>query len=127
MERQTIRVAPQVLDLNEPDQDPQEALFPTSGETPLRLDNNESTVAPSPNVINILKKAVDSISLNNRADMKARKLRRQLSQYSGVAFDSIACLRAASASSAHECAPRMAADATIFDIFLPPWYQLGTA
>ena len=91
MERQTIRVAPQVLDLNEPDQDPQEALFPTSGETPLRLDNNESTVAPSPNVINILKKAVDSISLNNRADMKARKLRRQLSQYSGVAFDSIAC------------------------------------
>jgi histidinol-phosphate aminotransferase len=91
MERQAIRIAPQVLDLAEPAKDPQEALFPTSSETPLRLDNNESTVAPSPNVINILKKAIDTVSLNNRSDIQARKLRRQLSQYSGVAFDSIAC------------------------------------
>ena len=91
MERQTIRVAPQVLDLSDPNQDRQEALFPQNGETPLRLDNNESTVAPSPSVINKLKKAIDSLPLNNRADMQARKLRRQLSRYTGVAFDSIAC------------------------------------
>lgn len=91
MEKHLVRVAPQILDLNDPVQDQQEALFPNNCDSLLRLDNNEATIAPSHIVIDKLKWAIDNISLNNQGDMQARKLRRKLAYYTGVPFDSIAC------------------------------------
>jgi len=91
MERHFVKVAPHVLDLPEPDQDLQEALFSLDEDTVLKLDRNEATISPSPTVIKTLLHTLESGSLNHQADWRARALRRQLALYSGANFDSISC------------------------------------
>jgi len=91
MESRLVRVAPHVLDLDYPDQDMQEGLFSIDKETTLKLDRNELTVSPSPMVLKALEQAVNDKSLNCFSDTQSRRLRRKLSLYTGVNFDSIAC------------------------------------
>jgi len=91
MESRLVRVVPRVLDLDYPDQDNQEGLFSVDKETTLKLDRNEATVPPSPMVLKALKQALNDRSLNYLSDIQSRRLRRRLSLYTGVNFDSIAC------------------------------------
>ena len=91
MEKHYAKVAPHVLDLPEPEQDLQEALFSLDEDTLLKLDRNEATVSPSPGVIKTLVRTLESGSLNRQADWRARALRRKLALYTGSNFDSISC------------------------------------
>jgi histidinol-phosphate aminotransferase len=91
MESRLVRVVPQILDLDNPDQDMQEGLFSIDKETALKLDRNEMTVSPSPKVLRALKYSIDNGPLNWYSDTQSRRLRRKLSLYTGVNFDSIAC------------------------------------
>jgi histidinol-phosphate aminotransferase len=91
MEKRLVKVAPYVLDLTEPQADNQEGLFTLDENTLLKLDQNEATVAPSPRVIKALQHAIDSKSLNHQTDIMSRKLRRKISDYTGVGFDYIDC------------------------------------
>ena len=91
MEKNLVRVASHILDLEEPKTDLQEALFSVSGRDILKLDNNEATIGPSPLVTRALSRYLSDRTLNQQPDMSARKLRRKISLYSGVNYDSIAC------------------------------------
>ena len=91
MEKRLVKVKPCILDLNDPEQDLQEALFSLDENSLLKLDRNEATVTPSPLVAKTISKSLDSLSLNRQPDIRTRKLRRKLSYYSGIGFDSIAC------------------------------------
>ncbi|MCP4581543.1 MAG: aminotransferase class I/II-fold pyridoxal phosphate-dependent enzyme [candidate division Zixibacteria bacterium] len=91
MEKRLVKVVPSVLDLEEPEQDFQGALLAPNEETLLKLDQNEATVSPSPLVLKALKSSLETKALNCSPDIGSRKLRRKLSHYMGVNFDSIAC------------------------------------
>lgn len=91
MKKNQIRVAPIILDLKDTEQSGQEALFSLDDNNLLKLDQNEATVTPSPLVLETLIKTIESKSLNHHPDFASRRLRRRLSQYNGVGFDSIAC------------------------------------
>lgn len=91
MEKHLVRVAPHILDLEESKPDLQEALFAVNGEDLLKLDANEATIGPSPLVTRALSQYLSDQPLNQQPDMSARKLRRKISLYSGVNYDSIVC------------------------------------
>jgi histidinol-phosphate aminotransferase len=69
----------------------QNPLFMADGEAPLKLDWNESTVPPSPKVIEALKSALISGKLNWYPDVEATELRRRLADYTGLAAEHISC------------------------------------
>jgi len=91
MENRMVRVVSHILDLDNPDQDVQEGLFTVNNNAALKLDRNEVTVPPSPMVLKALKNSINDKPLNFYSDNQSRKLRRKLSLYTGVNFDSIAC------------------------------------
>jgi histidinol-phosphate aminotransferase len=91
MEKRAVKVAPYILDLNEPALDNQEGLFSLDENTLLKLDQNEATVTPSPRVLKALQQAIESKSLNHQPDMISRRLKRKLSEYAGIGVDYIDC------------------------------------
>ena len=91
MSKKYVKVLPSVIDLKFPGLDRQEALFSPDEDTLLKLDSNESPIRLSESVIDSLKTAIETKSLNRHPDYSARKLRRMLSRYTGVSFDSITC------------------------------------
>jgi len=91
MEKRLVKVAPYVLDLEDPPVDDQAGLFAANRETSLKLDENETSLPPSPHVLGALRLALEDKPLNLHPDMKSRRLRRKLAQYTNTGFDSIDC------------------------------------
>jgi histidinol-phosphate aminotransferase len=91
MEKQQVRVAPHTLELADIDGEIQEALFAIDNRLVLKLDNNETSVGPSPLVFKAISQAAANDQLNIEADIYSRRLRRKISHYAGANYNSIAC------------------------------------
>jgi histidinol-phosphate aminotransferase len=100
MEKQLVKVAPQTLDLADVDGEIQEALFAIDNRLVLKLDNNETTVGPSPLVFKAISQVAANYQLNIEADTNSRRLRRKISHYIGANYNSIACFSGTTAAMA---------------------------
>jgi histidinol-phosphate aminotransferase len=98
MEKQLVRVAPQTLELADVDGEIQEALFAIDNRLVLKLDNNETTVGPSPLVFKAISQTAANNQLNIESDIYSRRLRRKISHYTGANYNSIACFSGTSAA-----------------------------
>jgi histidinol-phosphate aminotransferase len=92
MNKKSVKVAPHILDLEEYDYDMQQTTANCPDDrTFLKLDRNEATIIPSPEVAKAIIKALDSFSLNHYPDSKSKELRARLAEYAGIDTNSIAC------------------------------------
>ena len=86
-----VRIARAVMDLAPYKVSNQKPLFMKPSENPLKLDWNESTIAPSPKVVEAILEATISERLNWYPDVEARALREKLSDYTGLDCQFISC------------------------------------
>ncbi|UCE65738.1 MAG: histidinol-phosphate aminotransferase family protein [Candidatus Zixiibacteriota bacterium] len=91
MQKRLVRIANAVLDL-EPDE-PEKAGYRDGDIDPsaLRLNNNESMVGPSPEVMSAIKNFLDNGLLNRFPDPRAARLKSSIAQYSGMPDEYIGC------------------------------------
>lgn len=69
----------------------QKPLFMDKSDNPLKLDWNESTIPPSPKVIDAIQSALINSNLNWYPDVEATELRRRLAEYTGLPVEYISC------------------------------------
>ncbi len=91
MDKKLVKVCPQVIELKDPELNYYDIILSGENRTLLKLDNNESTLPPSEKVLNSLKKTIEGETLNHHPDYNIGKLKRKLSHYAGVSFNSITC------------------------------------
>ncbi len=86
-----MRISRAVMDLEPYKTSNQKPLFMEKGETPLKLDWNESTIPPSPKVTEALVNSLNHGQLNWYPDVEATELRRRLVEYTGLPVEYISC------------------------------------
>ena len=91
MIKKLVRISKAVMDLEPYRVSNQKPLFMDQSDNPLKLDWNESTVRPSPKVIDAITEALNETSLNWYPDVEATRLRERLSVYTGLPAEYISC------------------------------------
>ncbi|MGH8014970.1 MAG: aminotransferase class I/II-fold pyridoxal phosphate-dependent enzyme, partial [Candidatus Zixiibacteriota bacterium] len=91
MTKRLVRICRAVMDLEPYKVSNQKPLFMSKENKPLKLDWNESTIPPSPKVIDALTKTVVEQRLNWYPDVEATELRLRLSKYTSLPPEYISC------------------------------------
>ncbi len=91
MAKRLVRINRAVMDLEPYQVSNQKPLFMEKAENPLKLDWNESTVAPSPKVKEALLKTLSNEPLNWYPDVEATELRKHLHEYTNLPLEFISC------------------------------------
>ncbi len=91
MTKRLVRISKAVMDLEPYKVSYQIPLLMDKCESLLKLDGNESTIAPSPRVIDAITKALTNVNLNWYPDAEATVLRRRLTDYTGLPLEYISC------------------------------------
>jgi len=91
MTKRLVRISRAVMDLEPYKVSNQKPLFLPDSKSALKLDWNESTVPPSPKVIEALTSAISNANLNWYPDVEATELRKKLSEYTRLPIEYISC------------------------------------
>lgn len=91
MQKRFVRIANALLDLEPFDSERTEGYDSAIDPSALRLNNNESMIAPSPGVISAIKNLLEKKSLNLLQDPQATRLKNKISDYSTMPPEYIGC------------------------------------
>ncbi|UCC80828.1 MAG: aminotransferase class I/II-fold pyridoxal phosphate-dependent enzyme [Candidatus Zixiibacteriota bacterium] len=91
MQKRYVRIANALLDLEPFDSERSEFYDGGIDPSALRLNNNESMMAPSPGVLSAIKNLLERESLNRFPDPRAVRLKNKIAEYCGMPAEYIGC------------------------------------